>query len=642
MATAYYTPGVYIEEPDRGPRPIEGVSTSVTAFIGFTEKAEADVENKKPLRRSLLSEAKTITNWTQYSESFGGLVEGAYLPYAVRGFFDNGGTRCYIISVRTLGEPMRAQALIEAENPRTKKAVPCLYLRARQGGPNGEKISVGIKLQAASPTPSSAGQEPPQKFSLTVNGIELKATQRKTGRQRQEQVPEMDKDGKPVLDEKQMPKTTTKTVDIMEDVLEAQQKPLFTLDDVMLRHLPSAEFRDLDLTQAGALERTLDREVVSDKELLDKAKEVHKKLTEAGVEVWRLVDTSKPVALKLKATEPLKLQIYGSKFNVDTDAKLLVAPDDKKALEAAEKDGKRFDVVRAEQFRGYGRKGISALEEKDDVNLICAPDLMTLWDQDGGPDLVLTVQKLMIEHCERTQFRFAILDAPPGKDPDGIKDWRLAAGFDPQHGHGALYYPWLKIDDPLNPGRRISIPPSGHIAGIYGRSDAQRGVHKAPANETVAGVIDLDFNVTKGEQGMLNPLGINCIRQFPGRGIRVWGARTLALTDPAWRYINVRRLFNYVEASVERSMQWVVFEPNDVYLWGKVHRDISAFLRTVWRSGALFGVDPNQAFYVKCDEELNPAEIRDQGIMICEIGMAPVKPAEFVVFRFSQYALPSA
>ena len=267
---------------------------------------------------------------------------------------------------------------------------------------------------------------------------------------------------------------------------------------------------------------------------------------------------------------------------------------------------------------------------------------MTLWDQDGGPDLVLTVQKLMIEHCERTQFRFAILDAPPGKDPDGIKDWRLAAGFDPQHGHGALYYPWLKIDDPLNPGRRISIPPSGHIAGIYGRSDAQRGVHKAPANETVAGVIDLDFNVTKGEQGMLNPLGINCIRQFPGRGIRVWGARTLALTDPAWRYINVRRLFNYVEASVERSMQWVVFEPNDVYLWGKVHRDISAFLRTVWRSGALFGVDPNQAFYVKCDEELNPAEIRDQGIMICEIGMAPVKPAEFVVFRFSQYALPSA
>ena len=225
------------------------------------------------------------------------------------------------------------------------------------------------------------------------------------------------------------------------------------------------------------------------------------------------------------------------------------------------------------------------------------------------------------------------------QNPEDILNWRMnEAGYDSMH--GALYYPWLKISDPLS-GRSKFIPPSGHIAGIYSRSDSQRGVHKAPANEDISGVIDVKINVTRGEQDLLNPVGINCIRKFAGRGVRVWGARTLS-SDPAWRYINVRRLFNFVEESVERSMQWTVFEPNDVYLWGKVNRDISAFLRVVWRSGALFGVDPNQAFYVKCDEELNPQEVRDQGLMICEIGMAPVKPAEFVIFRFSQYALPSA
>jgi len=155
-------------------------------------------------------------------------------------------------------------------------------------------------------------------------------------------------------------------------------------------------------------------------------------------------------------------------------------------------------------------------------------------------------------------------------------------------------------------------------------------------------VIDLEINVNLAEQGMLNPIGINCIRKFPGRGIRVWGARTLALTDPSWRYINVRRLFNYVEASIERATQWVVFEPNDPILWGKIRRDVNSFLRTVWLSGALFGNTPDEAFYVKCDLELNPPETRDLGYLFIEMGLAPVKPAEFVVFRISQWAGPNA
>ncbi len=247
----------------------------------------------------------------------------------------------------------------------------------------------------------------------------------------------------------------------------------------------------------------------------------------------------------------------------------------------------------------------------------------------------------MINHCERMKYRFAVLDAPPGMSPQEIAEWRkVTAGYDLKY--GALYYPWIAVTNPLGAnGANMLIPPSGHIAGIYARVDSERGVHKAPANEVVMGALGLEVNLTKGEQEGLNPNGVNCIRAFPGRGIRVWGARTIS-SDPAWRYVNVRRLFNFVEASIENGTQWVVFEPNDQDLWARVRRDVSAFLRNVWRSGALFGETPEQAFYVKCDEELNPLEVRDAGQLIIEVGLAPVKPAEFVIFRISQWAGPNA
>jgi phage tail sheath protein FI len=209
-------------------------------------------------------------------------------------------------------------------------------------------------------------------------------------------------------------------------------------------------------------------------------------------------------------------------------------------------------------------------------------------------------------------------------------------GFDSSY--AAMYYPWIKVMDPAT-DKVVQIPPSGHMAGIWSRSDNTRGVHKAPANEVVQGAVGLSYQTTKGEQDTLNPNGVNCIRAFPGRGIRVWGARTLS-SDPAWRYINVRRLFNFVEKSIENGTQWVVFEPNDRKLWARVKRDVSAFLRIVWRDGALFGSTAAEAFYVKVDDELNPPEVRDLGRLIIEIGLAPVKPAEFVIFRISQWAGP--
>ena len=181
------------------------------------------------------------------------------------------------------------------------------------------------------------------------------------------------------------------------------------------------------------------------------------------------------------------------------------------------------------------------------------------------------------------------------------------------------------------------IPPSGHVAGLWCRTDGTRGVHKAPANEVVRGAIDLELNITKAEHDLLNPEGINCIRSFPGRGIRIWGARTLS-SDPEWRYINVRRLFNFVAESIMEGTQWSVFEPNDERLWSTLRINASSFLRRVWRDGALFGASPDQAFFVKCDAETNPPEVIEAGQVICEIGIAPVKPAEFVIFRLSQYS----
>ena len=219
--------------------------------------------------------------------------------------------------------------------------------------------------------------------------------------------------------------------------------------------------------------------------------------------------------------------------------------------------------------------------------------------------------------------------------PQEVKEWRMVTtGFDSSY--ATMYYPWIEISDPVT-DKPIKVPPSGHVAGVWARSDNTRGVHKAPANEVVLGATSLDYNVTKGEQDTLNPNGINCIRAFPGMGIRVWGARTLS-SNPSWRYINVRRLFNFVEKSIERGTQWIVFEPNEPRLWGRIQRDVGFFLRSVWRDGALFGLNPSEAYYVKCDAETNPPDVVDAGQLIVEIGIAPVKPAEFVVFRIAQYS----
>jgi phage tail sheath protein FI len=282
------------------------------------------------------------------------------------------------------------------------------------------------------------------------------------------------------------------------------------------------------------------------------------------------------------------------------------------------------------------RTGLGALESIDEVTMVCIPDLMSAFQRDAvDASGVNAVQKAMVAHCESMGDRMAILDPLPGLDAQQVYTfWDGVAGSK----FSTLYWPWVKTLDPLS-GVVRALPPSGHIAGIWGRSDDTRGVHKAPANEPIRGAVDVEWTTTTGEQNTLNPLGVNCIRPFPGRGPVVWGARTLATrNEPDWKYVNVRRLFNFLEESIALGTQWCVFEPNDEALWARIRRSISAFLVMQWRAGALFGASPAEAFYVKCDGENNTAESIDAGQVICEIGVAPVKPAEFVIFRLSQFS----
>ncbi len=285
------------------------------------------------------------------------------------------------------------------------------------------------------------------------------------------------------------------------------------------------------------------------------------------------------------------------------------------------------------------RTGISGLTIADDVTMVMVPDLVTAATKDDGSiDLGMwkTVQLALINHCEGQANRMAVLDAPPGMSPQQIKEWRSdTAMYD--SAFAALYYPWIEVSNPAatNGDTEIMVPPSGHLAGIWARTDDTRGVWKAPANEIVRGALNVETNITKAEQGLLNPIGINCIRPFGTQGIRVWGARTLS-SNTDWTYINVRRLFNMIETTIMNGTSFAVFEPNDQKLWEGLKRTVGSFLRGLWRDGALFGATAEQAFYVKCDDETNPPDSIDQGKVVVEVGIAPVKPAEFVIFRVAQ------
>lgn len=315
---------------------------------------------------------------------------------------------------------------------------------------------------------------------------------------------------------------------------------------------------------------------------------------------------------------------------------------------------------------GANRTGLGVLEQVDEVAIVASPGFTDAASYDAA-----------LSHCENLRYRVAVLDPPeevsdisqltkvatapsmavaseepadkpaPSKpaarkgasnEPGPPKPPAPAPGLRPRLSeYGAFYFPWITVVDPFS-NKTVNVPPSGHIAGLWARSDASRGVHKAPANEAVRGALNVKYSLTREEQGVLNQNGVNAIRFFPNEGIRVWGARTVATSSSEYRYLNVRRLFCMIEDSIGRNTRWIVFEPNDMTLWKSIRRDISHFLLRLHRDGMLMGRTPEEAFFVKCDEETNPPEARDAGEVRTIVGLAPVKPAEFIIFRISQWA----
>lgn len=537
----YLSPGVYMEEVDKGSKPIEAVGTAICSFVGFAATGPVGCPT-------------FIASWTQFVDTFGGFLPDAYLAHSVYGFFNNGGTKCYItrlpgpeqLDIASDGRRRAAPLQITmptATVPNASGGISqALLLRPKDDAQTGEDIRIEIGAAGGDPAPAD-------QVKVTIQ----------RGERRE-------------------------------------------------------EFDNLTVGARGPRARNIDT-------ILQRES--------------RLVTAELGQATNL--TDLLPRHGTYNLTNIPSGAGL-------QTIAAPALDEMKGDAAE--------RTGVAGLEVLDDATMVCFPDIMSPRVlRRFGMDGVLALQEAMITHCSNMRDRVAIIDAPPKLDvlnrtgkiemmkPQEIKEWRLNSPFDSSY--AALYYPWLKVANPFagmdGQPTLIEVPPSGHMAGLYARIDGTRGVHKAPANEIAQGAVGLAYQVSKNEQDILNPIGINCIRAFPGRGIRVWGARTLS-SDPSWRYVNVRRLFIMVEQSIKNGTQWVVFEPNDMDLWERVKRNVSAFLTMVWRDGALFGETPEASFYVKCDAETNPVEARDLGMMTCEIGICPVKPAEFVIFRVSQWA----
>jgi phage tail sheath protein FI len=275
------------------------------------------------------------------------------------------------------------------------------------------------------------------------------------------------------------------------------------------------------------------------------------------------------------------------------------------------------------------KTGLKQFEDLEDISIVAAPG--ATWNYAKRELDANTVISLLLAHAENMRYRIAVIDCGDNQTVGDVR--RMRAKLDSKH--GALYYPWVRILDPVS-RREISLPPSGFVAGIYARNDIDRAVYKAPANEVVRGAIGFELLLNRAQQEVLNPEGINCFRFFEGRGFRLWGARLLS-SDPEWKYVNLRRYFAYLERSIDKGTQWAVFEPNGEQLWANVRRTIEDFLLNEWQNGALLGDKPEKAFFVKCDRSTMSQNDLDNGRLVCLIGVAPLRPAEFVIFRIGQW-----
>ncbi len=634
MAVQVSYPGVYIEEFAPG-APIQGVGTSTAAFIGIAPRGDLDTPTK-------------LTSFDEFARLFGDQpVPGFYLWHAVRGFFENGGQVCSVVraSNGAYGELMLANV----------NGDDTIRVRARQPGNPATPITIAVARQHLLTAANTSLFQPAGQLASAPAGRDLTLNAGEGAQFRPGDEITVAAAGERAI----IVRVTGDTLRIGSDLANAYAAG----DPVRLADLaPGA--RTVRITSAvpvppGRLVAgtilTIVQGALSDTQIVDA---VHTEHLGGGVITYRVTFRSGlGVPLDMTAAATVESQEFtltvaqGAATSyahlgmdsahpsyapriINADANALVRlelieppppiglpaslPDDLAATALAGGADEDLTALTDADFLD----ALATLEQIDDVNLISCPDRIST-----------PVQQALVSHCELLGDRFAVLDTPAGLPLFGassIDEHRN--GLDSTRGYAGLYYPWLRVR-PVGSGDPILVPPSGHVCGIIARSDLTRGVHKAPANENVNGAVGVERAMSDIDQGQINLRGINALRVFSTGGrVVLWGARTTA-TDRNWQYVNIRRLFLYLEESIEEGIRWAVFEPNNLGLWQKLKRTISEFLTRAWRDGALFGATPEDAFYVRIDEILNPFSEQALGRLHIEIGARPSYPAEFIIVR---------
>jgi len=658
----YLSPGVYIEEVDSGAQPIEGVSTSTTGFVGMT------------VRGPVTGPPQLVTSFAEYTRNYGGFIPDSttfhdyrYLPYAVKGFFDNQGARAYIVRVLGSGNATAGDGgvlvgglltRLAADAPSTQTKIQLATTRGittashlsfkmvkngivTQEGPiavsaysdNGQ-VTLGAALansyQAQYTTVITDETNPGTSCEISAQdpgawGNQI-AVQIRQSSQASAQVSSM-----PSLNTVLLSSSANFYPGAIVEFNKGNSKVWKKIKSIAGSSIiVTNNFGALtDLNPDGGFTTTTVRSCEFD--VLASWNGVS--------EQWRYLsmDNTIPSYYATVINNGSSLLSVPSTATGDstTDDPFIFpsAPDglNLPLIGGTDGTGAPADSGYIGTDNGPGaRTGIQALTDADDIAIVAVPGITSQ-----------NVHNALITHCETLMYRFAILDPAPhaGDNPPTLDDIQNQRNqYDTKY--AAIYYPRIVVLDLLT-NADITVPPSGHMAGIYARVDDTRGVYKAPANELISGIDAIEIKVSKGDQDVLNPYptNINVLRDFTAqsRGLRVYGARCIT-SDNEWKYINVRRLFIFLEHSLDIGTQWAVFEPNDQALWARLTQSVSAFLNTVWADGALMGATAAQAFFVRCDQTTMTQDDIDNGRLVMIVGVAPVFPAEFVIIQIGQWA----
>jgi phage tail sheath protein FI len=624
----YLAPGVYVEEISFRAKSIEGVSTSVAGFIGPTRFGPTD------------GEPELLTSFSDFTRIYGGIDNMAFagetepainhMAHAVRAFFDNGGSKLYVTRVYQADPPPGEDADANTGKAELTLGSPVeLTLRARFPGAAGDMEVIFAARAAANGLVETA-------LGNILSGTRAGDVVfvKSSGGSVAEGIYDVISDASglslaaPDGGTTAVSSLSTTQNRVHRVALSVRVRRPGRFDEEMV-------WEDLAATpgQRNAMTEIFREEAVSRSLHLSIPFAIITAISSGAQLIELLLGQAVLDSLGLQLAtrdELLALSPLGQRPGPEEleQSYLLVGGN----------DGRRpISQGYLGEDEGPEKSGLFTFEGIEEISIVAAPG-STADDPNLSADenqrRVIAINNALIAHCQlRMRYRVAVLDAQPGQILSEVRDTRGKLDST----HAAFYYPWVTVLDPLDPeGRReIAVPPSGFVAGIYARTDVLHGVVKAPANEVVFGAVGFERLLNKAQQDILNPLGINCFRFFEGRGLRLWGARTIS-SDPEWKYISVRRYFAYLEHSIDRGTQWAVFENNGDALWANVRRTVEDFLFNEWRNGALLGLKPEQAFFVRCDRSTMTQNDLDNGRLICLVGVAVVKPAEFVIFRIGQ------